>query len=251
MSLTRGNATLRKIHDDGAKCKCRNEGDKWWLQAPSFFSIIFRIYNVFRYNNPILHFDTAIQSQCICSHAHTIQIGWSRVAPACREHFRGEFRSKSLQVFTTSHDATRSHDQSAPPRDQSSLSTSSQISSIKQRNIVSIMSRAICRSMLSVGIRPAPKTGSQSVCGRSLWLGLRNHRAARRSIRNQIYIFGCPMTPSSTGLGFGTTPSITKGSTKFRLAALRAARSLRMASWREGSLENSTKKRFAASLQRW
>jgi hypothetical protein len=57
---------------------------------------------------------------------------------------------------------------------------------------VSIMSRAICRSSLSVGIRPAPKTGSQSVRERSLWLGLRNHRAARRSIRNQIYIFGWP-----------------------------------------------------------
>jgi hypothetical protein len=185
-------------------------------------------------------------------HTHTL---YKSVGAASPQHAAntsgGEFRSKSLQVFTASHDATRSHDQSAPPRDQSSLSTSSQISSIKQRNIVSIMSRAICRSTLSVGIRPAPKTGSQSVCGRSLWLGLRNHRAARRSIRNQIYIFGCPMTPSSTGLGFGTTPSVTKGSTKFRLAALRAARSLRMASWREGSLENSTKKRFAASLQRW
>jgi hypothetical protein len=185
MSLARGNATLRKIHDDKAKCKCRNEGDKWWLHAPSFLSIIFRIYNVFRYNNPILHFDTAIQSQYISSHAHTIQIGWSRASPTCREHFRGDFRSKSLQVFTASHGVT-------PPSDQSSLSTSSHISSIKRRNVVSIMSRAICRSSVSVGICPAPKTGSQSVRGCSLWLGLRNHRAARRSIRNQIYIFGWP-----------------------------------------------------------
>jgi hypothetical protein len=54
-----------------------------------FPPIIFRIYNVFRYNNLVLHFDTAIQSQCISSHAHTIQIVWSRAAPAYREHFRG------------------------------------------------------------------------------------------------------------------------------------------------------------------
>jgi hypothetical protein len=61
---------------------------------------------------------------------------------------------------------------------------------IKRRNAVSIMSSAICRSSLSVGIRPASKTGSQLVRARSLWPGLRNHRAARRSMRNQIYIFG-------------------------------------------------------------
>jgi hypothetical protein len=142
------------------KCKCRNGGDKWWLQAPSFLFIIFRVYNAFRYNNPMLHFNTAIQLQRISSHAHTIQIGWGRAAPACLEHFRGEFRSRSLQVFTTSHGAARSHDRLAPPSDQSSLSTSSQISSIKRRNVVSILSRAICRSSLSVGIRPALKTGS-------------------------------------------------------------------------------------------
>jgi hypothetical protein len=44
---------------------------------------------------------------------------------------------------------------------------------------VSIMSRAICRSSLSVGIRPAPKTGSRSVREHSLRFGLRNHRAPR------------------------------------------------------------------------
>jgi hypothetical protein len=185
ISLARGNATLRwkkiwastskgktfvsrwqvrssetESRGDGAKCKCRNGGDKWWLQAPSFLFIICRIYNIFRYNNPMLHFNTAIQSQRISSHAYAIQIGWGRTAPACREHFGGEFRSRLLQVFTASHGATRSHDQLAPPSDQSSLSTSSQISSIKRRNAVSIMSRAIYRSSLSVGIRPAPKTGS-------------------------------------------------------------------------------------------
>jgi hypothetical protein len=62
---------------------------------------------------------------------------------------------------------------------------------------------------------------------------------------------GGPMTPSSTGSGLGTTPSVTKGSTKFRLATLRAARSLRMASQREGSFENSAKKHLAASLRSW
>jgi hypothetical protein len=52
---------------------------------------------------------------------------------------------------------------------------SPRISSIKRRNAVSMMSSAICRSSLSVGIRPAPKTGSQSVRGPSLRLGLRSH----------------------------------------------------------------------------
>jgi hypothetical protein len=45
---------------------------------------------------------------------------------------------------------------------------------------VSMMSSAICRSSLSVGIRPASKMGSQSVRGRSLWLGLRNHPTKRQ-----------------------------------------------------------------------
>jgi hypothetical protein len=70
------------------------------------------------------------------------------------------FRSQSLQVFAATHGATRSHDQPAPPNDQSSLRTSSQISSIKRRYAMSMMSNAIYRSSLSVGIRPAPKTGS-------------------------------------------------------------------------------------------
>jgi hypothetical protein len=41
----------------------------------------------------------------------------------------------------------------------------------------------------------------------------------------------------------------TKGFVKLRLAARRAARSLRMASRREGSFENSAKKRLAASFR--
>jgi hypothetical protein len=57
------------------------------------------------------------------------------------------------------------------------------------------------------------------------------------------------MVPSSTGFGFGMIPSVTKGSIKLRLVARRAARSLRMASQRDGSFENSAKKRFAASLR--
>jgi hypothetical protein len=48
----------------------------------------------------------------------------------------------------------------APPNDQSSLRTSSQISSINRRYAISIISNAISRSSLSVGIRPAPKSGS-------------------------------------------------------------------------------------------
>jgi hypothetical protein len=40
----------------------------------------------------------------------------------------GEFRSKSLQVFTASLGATQNHNQPMPPSSQSSLSTSSQIS---------------------------------------------------------------------------------------------------------------------------
>jgi hypothetical protein len=60
---------------------------------------------------------------------------------------------------------------------------------------------------------------------------------------------GGSMAPSSTGSGFRMTPSFTKGSVKLHLAAHRAARSLIMASRREGSFENSAKKRLAASFQ--
>jgi urease alpha subunit len=60
---------------------------------------------------------------------------------------------------------------------------------------------------------------------------------------------GGPIAPSSTGSGFGTTPLSTKGFVKLRLAACRAARSLRMASQREGSFKNSAKKRLVASFR--
>jgi hypothetical protein len=60
---------------------------------------------------------------------------------------------------------------------------------------------------------------------------------------------GGPMVPSSTGSGFGTIPSVTKGSVKLCLAARRAARYLRMASPLEGSFENCAKKHFATSLR--
>jgi hypothetical protein len=71
---------------------------------------------------------------------------------------------------------------------------------------MSIISSAICRSSSSVGIRPAPKTGSQSVRGRSLRLGLRNHRPPRRSIRNQIHIFGRPDNTLFDRLWFRNDP---------------------------------------------
>jgi hypothetical protein len=83
-----------------------------------------------------------------------------------------------------------------------------------------MMSSAICRSSLSVGIRPAPKTGSQSVRGRSLWLGLRNHRTARRSVRNQIYIFGWSDDTLLDRLWFRNDPFFMKGSTKFHVGRL-------------------------------
>jgi hypothetical protein len=38
MLLARGSATPRKIHDDGAERKYKNEGDNWWSQTPSFSS---------------------------------------------------------------------------------------------------------------------------------------------------------------------------------------------------------------------
>jgi hypothetical protein len=61
--------------------------------------------------------------------------------------------------------------------------------------------------------------------------------------------FGGPIAPSSTSYGFGTTPSSTNGSVKLRLATHRAALSLRMASRREGSFENSAKKSLADSFR--
>jgi hypothetical protein len=59
------------------------------VTATFVFIIVLRIYSVFQYKNPMLQFNTAIQIQHVSSSAHTIQIGWGRVAPACCEHFRG------------------------------------------------------------------------------------------------------------------------------------------------------------------
>jgi hypothetical protein len=104
---------------DDAKCKCRNGSDKWWLQSPSFLFIVFRIHNVFRYNNPMLNFNTAIQSQHISSHAHAITNRLGSRHPSMPRTLPGGFRSRSLQVFTASLGATQSHDRLAPPSDQS------------------------------------------------------------------------------------------------------------------------------------
>jgi hypothetical protein len=52
--------------------------------------------------------DKIMQSQYISSQTHTLQIRWRRVAPACREHFRGgEFRSRLLQVFAAARSPTK------------------------------------------------------------------------------------------------------------------------------------------------
>jgi hypothetical protein len=39
MSLPGSSATPHKIHDDDAKSKCRNEGDKLWSQTPSKLAV--------------------------------------------------------------------------------------------------------------------------------------------------------------------------------------------------------------------
>jgi hypothetical protein len=72
----------------------------------------------------------------------------------------------------------------APPNVQSSFRTSSQISSINRRYTISIISNAISRSSLSVGIRPAPKSDSQSVRARSFRFNLHGCEALRRGVRN-------------------------------------------------------------------
>jgi hypothetical protein len=151
-SLAGGSITLTKNNVDGAEIKDTNDGHRHLcfplsshFEYTMYFGTTIQFYN-----------DTIMQSQYISSQTHTLQIRWRRVTPVCREHFRGgEFRSQSLQVFAAAHSATRGHDQPAPPNDQSLLSTSSQISSIKRRYAISIISYAICRSSLSVGIRPA------------------------------------------------------------------------------------------------
>jgi hypothetical protein len=57
--------------------------------------------------------------------------------------------------------------------------------------------------------------------------------------------------PSSIGSNLGTTPLSTKGSIELHLAARQAARSLRIALRRSGSLENFAKKRLADSFWTW
>jgi hypothetical protein len=49
---------------------------------------------------------------------------------------------------------------------------------------MSMISRAISRSSLSVGIRPAPKSGLESMRRGSLRLHLHRREAFRRGVRN-------------------------------------------------------------------
>jgi hypothetical protein len=138
----------------------RNRRDRRWLQPPSFllsyfeytvfFNTIVQCYKLTRQYNYSMFFllHTLYKSVWVASPQHAANTSG------------GEFRSRSLQVFTALLGVTRSRDGSILLSDQSLLSTSSQISSIKRRKAVSIMSRAICESSTSVGMRPAPKTES-------------------------------------------------------------------------------------------
>jgi hypothetical protein len=72
MTLDWGNATLRKIHDDNAKRKCRNEGDKWWLQAPSFFFLSYFQYTVY-FGTTIQYYTSTQQyNHNVFLHTHTL-----------------------------------------------------------------------------------------------------------------------------------------------------------------------------------
>jgi hypothetical protein len=93
-----------------------------YLEYIAFFSKTIQCYNLTQqYNyNMFLHLHTLYKSVGVTSPQHAANTSG------------GEFRSRSLQVFTASLRATRCHDGLILPSDHSSLSTSSQISSIKR-----------------------------------------------------------------------------------------------------------------------
>jgi hypothetical protein len=72
MTLARGNATLRKIHDDSAKRTCRNEGDKWWLQAPSFFFLSYFQYTMYFGTTTQYYTSTQQYNHNVFLHTHTL-----------------------------------------------------------------------------------------------------------------------------------------------------------------------------------
>jgi hypothetical protein len=123
-----------------------------------------------------------------------------------------------------------------------------QISSIKRRNAVSIMSRAICRSSPSVGMRPALKIGSKSVRRHSHWLSLRNRRVIQRGIR-KIYVFGRPNGTLFDRLWFRSDPFGYEGVYQITLGRPSGGAFSKDGLSVCGSFENSAKKRFTASLR--
>jgi hypothetical protein len=137
----------RENNTDGVVLKRASDGHR----HPRFFLLSHLQHTMYFGTTIQFYKDKIMQSQYTSSRTHTLQIRRRRIAPACREHFRG---GSEVLCFKSSRQPV------APPNDQSSFRTSSQISSINRRHAISIISNAISRSSPSVGIRPAPKSGS-------------------------------------------------------------------------------------------
>jgi hypothetical protein len=196
----------------------------------------------------IQQFNTTMQYNMF-SPTHTLQIDLARVAPICHEHFRGGSSEaghlKSSRHYLMQRKATRG-------------------AHIKwliliEYNFADLVNQTKCHHVdyvqshlvkLFISGHASCAEDRIIVRGADTHITLVFATVAPSDEASGIkytYSVG-PIAPSSTGSGFGATPSSTKGSIKLRLSTRRAARSLRIASRREGSFENSAKKHLADSF---
>jgi hypothetical protein len=117
MSPAGGNATPRKIHNDGAERKYKNEGDKWWSQTPSFSPYhILNIQCILVQQSSITLWHNNTFTMYFFTRTHYTNGLTPRRPSMPRTLPGGEFRSKSLQVFTASLGATRKPRPASAPR---------------------------------------------------------------------------------------------------------------------------------------
>jgi hypothetical protein len=101
-STAGGSINPRENNTNGAIPKCASDGHR----HPRFFLLSHFQHTMYFRTTIQLYKGKIMQSQYTSSRTHSLQIRRPRFAPACRGHFRGEFRSPLLQVFAAARSST-------------------------------------------------------------------------------------------------------------------------------------------------
>jgi hypothetical protein len=101
-STAGGSINSRENNIDGVAPKRTSDGHR----LPRFFLLSHFQHTMYFGTTIQFYKDKIMQSQYTSSRTHTLQIRRRQIALACREHFRGEFRSPLLQVFAAARSST-------------------------------------------------------------------------------------------------------------------------------------------------